>query len=352
MVWRLGRNLGRRRQFWRWRILGRMVRKMSDWNSVYTWPELVDALDFQSDLQGAAATHTFPPRTKAPRGLWDDEKEAVGKLWTSQNGGAQWQLRHEAPGRIVVVQSFPSQILAVRALYAADRNPPLKHQLETFGSGGGAPQILGILPELVVGIGFISPERGFAWAAKNILWTDTAGRAWSKVAQRTPDAVVARIQSVRPEGTIYYIRDKRVYRHPSGANVGERVLGGMANAQAETVCVDRDKDTVVVAAKEGKKWVCGFYEDDQPKSLETIEDAPLGDTQVYLMHAARGDVTFITITTRSFLPEYASFRRTGGRWHREDIGGARNFGALAFAGARAWVSRRSASEPATRLYRR
>jgi hypothetical protein len=290
-------------------------------------------------------------QTNEPRGLWDEEKSAVGTLWTSQDGGSQWQRRHEAPGRVLLLQSLPGMALAVRAVYAADRNPPLKHELEAFAHGGGAPRTLGAMPALVTGICFLTAERGYVWSAQTIYKTDTGGLVWSKIAQRTPDPIVATIQSVRSDGSVYFIRAKQVFRYPPLAGAVEQPLGGLFNAQAEAVCVDREQDTVVVAAKESNRWICAFYKDDMLELVEEINRVPVPDTQAHYMHASDGKVTLVTITTRTFLAEYGSYLRSGG-WRREDISGARNLGALAFAGERAWVARRSAREEATKLYRR
>jgi hypothetical protein len=326
---------------------------MANWNIVYNWPEVVDSLDFCSASQGAAATHPAPRRPNVPGGLWDEEKNAIGKLWISENGGSQWHLQHEEPGRLLLVQRLPDRVLAVREIHTPDRNPPLRHEVEALTAGDRGPVRIAEMPALVTGIYSFSVEQGYAWTAEDIYWTENRGRGWRKVAQRTPEPLVAKIESVTRNGIIYYVRSKRVYRClPSSGGRGEEPLPMRPSAQAEAVCVDREQDAVVVATREGNAWVCAIYRGEVPELVERIDGAPTVETQAHYLHATNGEITFVTISTGTFLPVYTSYLRRRNQWRKEDISGARNLGALAFAAGRGWVARVSASENVTRLYRR
>jgi hypothetical protein len=279
--------------------------------------------------------------------MWEEERTAIGRLWITQDGGAQWRLVHEAPGRLVVTQALADGFLVVREVYTEGRTPPLRHQLELLVPSHEA-KVLGVIPALVREICFITPARGYVCTVRDVYWTENGGRDWRKVSTRTADPFTGKLQSVAADGSIYFIRSNRVFEYSPTSRV-ELPVVPVPNLEVEAVSVDREKAVVLIAGKRQGEWVSVSVSKDLPGEILPIGGADADDLG-HTMHAENGQATLVTISTARFLPRYASFLYQGGRWRREDTGDARNFGALAFAGGRVWVARRSPTETATRLY--
>ena len=223
---------------------------------------------------------------------------------------------------LVLVQSLDASFLIVREVYTEGRNPPLRHQLELLIPGHDV-KVLGVIPALVREICFVSSARGYVCTARDMYWTETAGRDWKKTSTRTADPFTGKVQSVSADGSISSPARKPDLSLFTGLRTQRLAyIADTKPFKLKQIAVDREKSTMLVAGKWQGKWVSVSVSNGVPGEILPIAEAR-PDEMSHVLHAENGEATLITISTGRFLPSYSSFLYRSGRWHREDIGDAR-----------------------------